>query len=874
MAEKPWEKYQGARQTAEKPWEKHQKTPAKDNILSAPLRALDEIASQPVAFDPVAAANGRATMAPPFDIEAVREAGREAGAPGWALGDHVWEPERVRSLWTGEEIEPTPEVRAALRTAGISLTPDTWGRTLEEARADREFADTKASDASGRLATVVRDLPFGFGDEVVGGITGALNYAGTLGDEGSFGRGYDAGTNFIREPAHDYAERNPWSALGLSALSSIAGGGVAAKAARHYAPELSARVGSMIAPAGGALKGNVARGLGLGVGAGAVGGFASGDTPEERRQYAGIGAALGGFFGGGTPAVSGIYRSIRGLRAAPDAPGLAPLVDEVMQPNQAVVAEINAARRGGQITDEMQAAGVTASDTAEQAAVKMQTAREVAAMGEAGQYPRLPDDVRDDRLTAAYLARQMEREGLTTDQLRGRLEATREGGRPVTLADVGGENFRGALDTAVNQPGRARSLAAEFFGRRQTGVDGRLSEARRVGKSQADRIADDLSLTGRRGQYFEDVDALLEKRAQDAAPLYDEAYAAHGGAFTSPAIDRLLKTPAGRSAFDKALRIAENEVVGADPTNPAFQRQFARAVDYLSNGFVENRPIPWRALDLVKRGLDDVVESHRDPVTRKISTNEGRAASSVLHAFRSEMRRQNPSYGAALDAYSGPTHTMGVMEDGRSIFSPKTQPEQVAKQMRGLPAGDRDAYIAGIEQALKEKLDNIDVRHDASKRVLGGRDQAKLYAAVGKEKGDEIVRRLRTEAAMYETQGVMGGSQTARRLAQQDDLDANTAEAVMFDMLTTPGATKATSLVRRGLEALRNYGSGVHNEQVRENLTKMLLAAHPKDQERVLAIIEREIANRTAQQAARSTSAAATGLGSGLGAGSGIGSVD
>ena len=55
-----------------------------------------------------------------------------------------------------------------------------------------------------------------------------------------------------------------------------------------------------------------------------------------------------------------------------------------------------------------------------------------------------------------------------------------------------------------------------------------------------------------------------------------------------------------------------------------------------------------QTLDYVKRGLDDLVEANRDPVTRRLHLDEaGRAVNDVRAGLVREVDRLNPAYAKA-----------------------------------------------------------------------------------------------------------------------------------------------------------------------------------------------------------------------------------
>jgi len=455
----------------------------------------------------------------------------------------------------------------------------------------------------------------------------------------------------------------------------------------------------------------------------------------------------------------------------------------------------------------------------------------------------------------AYLANQMARDGMDPAAMRAQIDANP--GKPMTMADLGGENTLAALDMAVNRPGPARSIAREFFRRRQTGKEGGVGAAVVTGKSQAERLAGDVRGNVADANFYDSIDTLAAKRSKEATPLYEAAY--EGPGYVSPSILGLLRTPAGQSALKKARDIAANEV-GAD--SPEMVAPLLKELDAIVSP--DGSPIPMRVLDMVKRGLDDVVEGAKDPMTRRIATNEGRAANSVLARFRNELVTLNPKYGEALAAWSGPTRAMGTIEDGRDAMVSAMQPEQVAKAFAKLSPNEQELYKIGVARALHEKIGRVaQETHDASKRVLTGTEAQKLAAILPREKAIGLIKAIEQERAMYATTNVMGGSPTARRLA--NEVDADSFEKMMADGVS--GQRSLRELALSGIRWVRERGSGIGDEKVRERITRALLSDNPQAQRAALDRIEKQIAAKASavQQGAGFASAQGLALGSSVG---------
>lgn len=457
--------------------------------------------------------------------------------------------------------------------------------------------------------------------------------------------------------------------------------------------------------------------------------------------------------------------------------------------------------------------------------------------------PRVAGVPFEDRAAATYIGRSIKRDMQTPEELAAIARTNAASGKPTAIADVAGENVRNALDTAVNRPGPARSVAREFFRTRQTGETGPVGSTAKVGSSQAERLAGDVKETVSDASFYDSIDALADARKKSAAPLYDKAYSV--GSVTSPGIQGLLRTPSGKAALERALRLAQDEAGGIDP---AAVGNAIKARDYLEGRVNPGEPIPFVVLDYVKRGLDDVAESFRPPPGGQWS-NEGRIAGQVRDRFRYELTQANPAYADALGAWSGPTQAMGIIRDGLEMFK-GAQPEIIAKRVAKLSPQERELFYIGIARALTERIEGIpQASHNAAIRVLKGADAAKLLAAgLPKDRLASLVNSIEQEAAMYRTQGVMGGSQTAMRLASAEDMNAGAFEAALADRVT--GQRTSTELVAGAIKWLRDRGSGIGNENVRTRIAQMLLDPNPAAQARALDLIARVVQQGQAAQRA------------------------
>lgn len=340
------------------------------------------------------------------------------------------------------------------------------------------------------------------------------------------------------------------------------------------------------------------------------------------------------------------------------------------------------------------------------------------------------------------------------------------------IADLG-PNAQGDLSAIASMPGRGQTVARNALADRAAGTGDRI-------RADADTIL------GQNGDVAADRAAYVQQRAEAAAPLYERAYAEPWT--QTEGVDTILRTPAGRSAFRDAQRWATNEGVPLDPSR-----------------------LDVRGLDLVKRSLDDQISVAQ----RAGRSNEAR----ILTAMKNKVVADAPqSYRDALSAYSGPSGIIDALDNGQSVFQRGVTAGQVAAEVKGLSAGEREAYQRGTRAALEEMMINA---RSAPKEVLGQfqkeANQMKLAAVLGVSEAKQFLSALKREAAFADTSyAATGNSATAARQAAQQRWGGQTGDggvirsALNFnygDALASAGGrlnqvqNEATMAARRGLAA-------------------------------------------------------------------------
>lgn len=371
-------------------------------------------------------------------------------------------------------------------------------------------------------------------------------------------------------------------------------------------------------------------------------------------------------------------------------------------------------------------------------------------------------------------------------------------GKPSMLADQ--PRVRDLGEVVGQSPGKGRDIAEERLTERQM--------------AQHDRVTEDVRGATGKENVFEEAQRLDDEARAAAKPLYDEFYAR--GPMTSETLEQILATPAGKRALNRARETAANDRVDIDTLNPRDPR----------------------VLDYVKRALDDEIEAARDPITRRIETNEGRAVEQVRRAFVEEVDTlSSGTYARAREAYRGPARLKSAMEDGQKAIN--WQPEEIARRMAELTPAEQRMFQLGFGRAMQNKIGSVPDGGDSARRLVGNpaiRD--KVAAVVGPERAEELFKRLRDERQFYETfNTVLRGSPTARRLAAMADAQEG---MTIQDLAELSRGNMVSPIVRRLGMWMGNRLRG-RNERVREHIAKIIFDPDPQNQLRHIAALREAI---------------------------------
>lgn len=467
------------------------------------------------------------------------------------------------------------------------------------------------------------------------------------------------------------------------------------------------------------------------------------------------------------------------------------------------------------------------------------------------------------------------------DSIRSQLSEAADLGVPMTLADTS-PGLRSLAGASVRRSASAAQLAEDVLVPRARGQIDRFGQA----------VERDLGPVANIPQQFED---LTQQARIAAAPLYDQAY---GQAVPhTPELGAVLGTPFGRQALARAQTIAANErrnpaelgfaqdEAGNVMLNPQPNRQVAdhlaardalddaqaayraaRATPGVDMAAALNRvelarenmrtaeqalraaPDPTQAasvpaytqqtLDYVKRGMDDVLEAQRNPLTGRMQLDEsGRAQNQVRGQLLSENDALNPAYADARAAYAGPVQARDAMTRGQDALG--LTPDELRMQVASQSPEHLAQMQLGYRSQLVENANNLRTAgnpFDAAS-TLGTPAAVSRLQALHPENPSvaNLLRQADLERNLARTNNkVLGNSDTAERTLADKAFGYSTwavpaaVDLGLMAMGHVPVATAARTVASQGARDAFTMGFGNRAVAKADALAPTLLNPDPR----------------------------------------------
>lgn len=316
--------------------------------------------------------------------------------------------------------------------------------------------------------------------------------------------------------------------------------------------------------------------------------------------------------------------------------------------------------------------------------------------------------------------------------------------KPETLVQAGGQNVMNLADVAAKYPGSATRMAGDLASERAEGQLGRITND----LAQAFRVSGDPTEVSM---------GLIRAREVASGPLYAKAFA-EGRQLTDPRLFGLFSRPSVQSGYKTAQALAAES--GGTPLPDINKLQ---ALDL-------------QTLDLIKKGLDDVIFTAKQP-----GSNIGKEQLNRMNQTRVEMLKTIdelvPTYAKARAAFAGPTRLNEALMDGVEFGSKmSTMTSAKARETLGsLPPSEREQFLVGVLDSVRTNMTKSTDGRDLVKVVYGSPEKREiLRELVGQKQFADLERQfIRERSIRTADEKVRGNSATVQRQQGVQDLEAD-----------------------------------------------------------------------------------------------------
>jgi hypothetical protein len=418
------------------------------------------------------------------------------------------------------------------------------------------------------------------------------------------------------------------------------------------------------------------------------------------------------------------------------------------------------------------------------------------------QIPRLRDP---EKIATEHVAKVARDAGVSMEELANRMAAARAAGQPdYTVADAIGHAAERKLDAIHKVPGPARERIAEVLTDREANMPGRVVEG----------VLNKFNAPGTAAQET----ARLIKRAGDDARPYYRAAEAQQGAIWNDTIAEGIKHPDILKGIAHGVKIQRTRsAMGGEPFNPTD----AAIVGFNEAGDPVIKGVPnFRTLQTAKIGLDSMIQAQTDAVTGKL-THYGAALVGLKNRLNEQIAAARPDYATANKLFSDPMRITEAIQVGKDMAR-RGSPRDTVPAFGRLNEPEKQGVRIGWANDVLEPLERTG-NFPTMLRAKSPKGQAELEAM--SPYGPATLREFlaREEEMQRLGRGVMGGSQTAGRLA---DIAQGPGGAEALGIAGNVAGGNFMGALRGGYDVLKRVSQG-ESEAQRSAITRALLANDP-----------------------------------------------
>jgi hypothetical protein len=417
---------------------------------------------------------------------------------------------------------------------------------------------------------------------------------------------------------------------------------------------------------------------------------------------------------------------------------------------------------------------------------------------------------------------QLDRDEITSSQAQRELD---ELGPDAVVADIQG-NVQGLARTVAQEPGRSRTIAQNLLHGRQ--------------RSQQQRVLESAGVDPNAVNTFRmNVTQLINNRRTKAAPHYQEAYET----VLDPTEIRTIVVR-GSDGKERNIETSLNELLEVIPKSfinkaknlmsgdtdllESIRRKWPNTAEGRANAmkqFQNPDTNSFQFYDYLKRALDERIGLK----IRQGATEEVRNLMGQKNRLLSYLDNASSAYKTARETYAGEANLRSAVEYGRSLMNNKVDLAEAQLAIEAMSAGEKKFLRQGVIRGLVDRLESTREMSNFASNLVDTRRMRELlgHAFPDQESFNRFMTNMIAENRYSYTRNyVLGGSQTAPRLAGQADLnrDVAMAHALRTGEPVTIGIAAIKELAGSDVspETLEALGNILFNRKIPTSVTEII----------------------------------------------------
>lgn len=368
-----------------------------------------------------------------------------------------------------------------------------------------------------------------------------------------------------------------------------------------------------------------------------------------------------------------------------------------------------------------------------------------------------------DASAGKILENAAKRDKTTVEEVLARQKALGEG---ATFAEAGGPNVRGTVRGSIAAPGEARTNVSNAFENRLSQVDDQVTAA----------LDNQISKNGSLATTVEDF---AKQRKAASTPIYEQSGIPSRIVATETTVPGAPKASAILDESGKPFMVPGDPVVQRTFNTPNIQSQAiddilreskdAQAAMAAARRLPEYKDLPANSMAM----LDKVYKHLEGLEQAAVRANNGARArdiGNVRRDLRAALVEANPTYGQALDAFSGPSRLIDAATRGKEWFSKNADPAVVRREFEAMSPDEQQAALIGVRDWARDVAGRSD-RATVAERVWSSENNRQRFQALLDAPGFETLSGTMETAknAARTTRDIGVGSRTAPMLNEQAD---------------------------------------------------------------------------------------------------------